>query len=202
MRSRCLAATVFFSALSMAQEGSSNIRVFQAPDGTVVGRQWTDAGKSLFSLSRDGRAFTAPAEADYTLKLRFAEFDPMLDAPMVPATLAANATAGLFIVQYWTPGLDAYRQTIGALGGENLLFLANSANVYALPAETRAAVASLPFVRAVVPFHPAYKLEAALLAAVVAQSGDEVRVNVLTMHRGAPSKVTVGQLVKGLGGKA
>ena len=201
MRSHCtVAASVLFSCLSVAQDDAPRVRAFQAMDGTVVGRHWTEAGKSFFSLSRDGREFTAPSEADYTLKLRFAEFDPQQDAPTVPAGLAAEGNAGLCIVQYWTPGLEAYRQTIQALGGENLLFLANHANVWALPAGTAAAVAALPFVRAVAPFHPAYKVEGALLAAIAANAGGELRVNVLTMHRGPKSKATVGELVKGLGG--
>ncbi|HEU4420452.1 MAG TPA: hypothetical protein VFT55_16060, partial [Planctomycetota bacterium] len=166
----------------------------------MVAQHWTEAGKSFYRLSPDGRTFNAPAAADYALELRLHKFDALLDAPSVPRGLAADATAGLFIVQYWTPGLQEYRQAIELLGAENLLFLPNAANVYALPPGTRDDVAALPFVRAVVPFHPAYKLEAPLLAAIDANVGDEVRVNVLTMHRGAASKDSVARLVRRLGG--
>ncbi len=219
MRSRCsyVAMSTLFACLSPAQDpGLSNVpvfqervfqtrvfqtRVFQAMDGTVVGKQWNEDGKSFFRLSRDGREFTPASVADYTLELRFRRFDPLVEAPAVPFELAAADSAGLFIVQYWTPGLDAYRQTMALAGAENLLFLANAANVYALPPGSREAFAALPFVRAVVPFHPAYKLEEVLLAGIAAKATDELRVNVLTMHRGAASKETVGQLVRSLGGK-
>ena len=166
----------------------------------MVAQHWTDGGKSHFRLSSDGRKFTAPEVADYTLKLRLHGFDALLDAPALPRGLAADAIAGLYIVQYWTPGLPQYRETIELLGGENLLFLPNAANVYALPPGTKDDVAALPFVRAVVPFHPAYKLDLPLLAAIEANAGDELRVNVLTMHRGARSQDRVARLVRQLGG--
>lgn len=201
-RSWLFAAFSVLSPFAVAQqEGAPQVATFQSPDGTVVARQWNEGDKTFYSLSRDGRVFTEPRAADYSLKLRYREFDPIAEAPAVPASLAAGPLDGLWIVQYHTPGLDSYRDIISACGAENLLFLANAANVWALPPGTRDAVASLPFVRAVVPFHPAYKLEGALLAAVAAGATDELRVNVLTMHRGAASKQTVGRLVQGLGGK-
>ncbi|HZN41415.1 MAG TPA: S8 family serine peptidase, partial [Planctomycetota bacterium] len=193
-------SSTLFSCLALTQDPPRNVRTFHALDGTVVAQQWIEGGTSFFRLSRDGRTFTAPSPADYTLKLRCREFDALVDTPAVPAELAADATAGLFIVQYWTPGLESYRQAISLLGAESLLFLAHAANVYALPPGTREVVAALPFVRAVVPFHPAYKLEPALLAAIAAKAGGELRVNVLTMHRGAASKVMVARLVRELGG--
>jgi len=201
MSSRFLCvASAYFSCFALAQDPAPTVRTLHALDGTVIAQQWTEAGTSFYRFSRDGRTFTEPRAIDYKLKLRLQEFDALADTPAVPAELAADATAGLFIVQYWTPGLEQYRQAIALLGAENLLFLANAANVWALPPGTRDTVAALPFVRAVVPFHPAYKLEQALLAAIAAKAGGELRVNVLTMHRGAASKQTVARLVRELGG--
>ena len=207
MFSRFLSAgsTTLFCCLCVAQNPPAGVpahgvRTFQAIDGTVVAQHWSDNGKSFYRLSADGRNFTAPAAADYTLKLRLYGFDALLDSPSLPRGLGADAICGLYIVQYWTPGLPQYREAIDLLGGENLLFLPNAANVYALPPGTKDAVAALPFVRAVVPFHPAYKLDLPLLAAIEANASDEVRVNVLTMHRGARGQDSVAKLVRQLGG--
>ncbi|MFY9343849.1 MAG: S8 family serine peptidase [Planctomycetota bacterium] len=199
-RSPLFASTLAFSLLASAQDPTAtDVRTFTALDGTVVARQWIQDGQTWASLSTDGRTFTPARLLDFTLKLRYREFDPAAGEPPMPTNLRAP-DAGLWIVQYQTPGLQPWREAIALLGGENLLFLAHQANVWALGPGVREQVAALPFVRAVVPFHPAYKLEAALLAAIAAGVGDDLRVNVLTMHRGAPSKKTVGELVRTLGG--
>lgn len=177
-----------------------NARTFHSLDGVEIARWWQETGGAHFQLSRDGREFTAPIAADYTLKLRYREFDPRAGEPSIPTALRADAQSGLFVVQYWTQGLGDYRAAIELLGARNVLFLANHANVWLLPAGSAGTVAALPFVRAVVPFHPAYKLEEGLLAAIAANDGSVTKLDLLTTERGAAAQDAVGQLVRGLGG--
>ncbi len=173
------------------------------PSGNTLARLVEVDGALGFTLTRKDGTWTAPTVADYRLGLRYATFDPLAGEPAIPAPLSARPDSELFIVQYHTQALQAYRDVIKGAGGECLLFLANYANVYRMDAALAAEVQRLPFVRAIVPFHPAYKLEEPLLAAATADDAGSrwVRVNLLTMTRDLADKVAVSEFVEGLQGR-
>ena len=62
-----------------------------------------------YAVSRDGRATPRVIRTSYRLKLRYAEFDPALDAPFVPALLRADAASALHIVQFVTQPLPEFQ---------------------------------------------------------------------------------------------
>jgi len=173
------------------------------PSGQSPARLVEVDGALGFSLRRQDGSWTQPTHADYRLGLRYRTFDPLTAAPQVPAELTATANNRLFIVQYHTQGLQQYRDVVTAAGGKCVLFLANYANIYNMDLALAADVQELPFVRAVVPFHPAYKLDEQLLAAVMAPDAGQqkVRVNLLTTTRDPLEKVAVAQLVEGRQGR-
>jgi hypothetical protein len=139
-----------------AQDPATGIHTIQVPGSAAKARvSLTSDGSLHYSLSTNGVTFTAPTPARYELLLRYAQFDPLAAEPPIPKALRAAAANRLFVVQYHTQALEEYRAPIAAMGAENLLFLANHANVWAMAVETAAAVRHLPWVRAVVPFHPA-----------------------------------------------
>ena len=134
--------------------------------GNPIARLVEVDGALGFTLRRKDGSWTEATVADYRIGLRYATFDPLTGEPAVPASLAARPDSELFLVQYHTQGLQAYRDVISGVGGQCLLFLANYGNVYRMDASLAAEVQKLPFVRAVAPFHPANKLEQPQLAAV------------------------------------
>ncbi|MEY4672897.1 MAG: hypothetical protein RL148_681 [Planctomycetota bacterium] len=160
----------------------------QAADGSVVTKVAVGTGKG---------ALGAMLATDHLLRLRFATFDPLQGDPVVPAELAATADNELFVVQYWSQGMEAYRQQLVAMGGENLAFLPNHANLWRMPLELAAAVRALPFVRAVVPYHPAYKLEEELLEALRTpeRRSERIALNLLTARDGMADKERVARFV-------
>lgn len=146
--------------------------------------------------------WTVPTQADYRLKLRYREFDPLVAMPAMPTTLTATPQSRLFIVQYYTQGLQRYRDSIESAGGRSVLFLANHANVYNMDISLALAVQELPFVRAVLPFHPAFKLEQPLIEALQSDASldQRIRVNLLTTTLDPADKAAVVQFVENRAG--
>lgn len=103
---------------------------------------------------------------DHDLLLRYARFDPLAGAPAVPAGLTAPVSSTLRIVQYDAAPIPAMREAVRSAGAEPIFHVPQHAQLVRLPSEDVAAVAALPFVRAVVPYHPAYKIGAADAAAL------------------------------------
>jgi subtilisin family serine protease len=152
----------------------------RAPDGQLVPH---------YSVSADGEHFTAARATDYDLRLRKERFDPRARDAEIPAELRAVPGSRLYVVQCWTQVLEDYRAALRELGVEIHRFLANHANVVEMSAATAERVRALSFVRAVVPFHPAYKLEEELLAGIAEGQSGPITVNLLTMRRGGQAPV-------------
>lgn len=193
-----LACLLAFAPLSPVPPQELRPRIapieIRVPGRSARARLWNsvdDQGRprTLASLSLDGRTFTAPREVRNELELRYTRFDPAAGEPVVPASLRARAASRLFIVQYKTQGLEDYRDLLRELGAEVHLFLAHNGNVVELEPARLAAVRALPFVRAVRPFHPAYKLEEELLQTALVAGTGPVRVNLLVTARGDDAPV-------------
>jgi hypothetical protein len=192
---------VLLSALALAlraqerrEDAPPTVTEIAVPGSPARARLWTEpdaAGRSLphYSLSLDGQRFSAPRATSYELELRYRRFDPLHSSPAMRPELCAAPGSRLFIVQYWTQGIEPYRARLRELGGEIHLFLANNANVVELAPGELSAVRALPFVRAVTPFHPAYKLEEELLLGLEQGRSGPITVNLLTLRRGGHAPV-------------
>lgn len=178
----------------------------EVPGSSIVLRGGTEVGADgrgvpFYEISRDGESFAPRRTTSYELKLRYAEFDPLVAGaiPPVPAELAAGPDTGLFIVQFVTQPLEAFRQAIDAAGGTVIAYLARHAHVVALPAAARDKVARLPYVRWVGPFHPAYRLEPYLR-----QAPDEVigtlPYNIMLTSPALEVRKAVGDRIEAIGG--
>lgn len=176
------------------------------PESATSAVSWTEIGADgthpWYAISLDGRSFQEARPTSYVLKLRYAEFDPAITAPQMPAGLAASPINTTWVVQYWTQGLEIYRQRLAEFGAEVHLHLWYNANIVSLSPDAVAAVSALPFVRAVVPFHPAYKLDEQLLEEQ--RSGyaqyPTKRVNVLALRRGAAGQEPIAERILAIGG--
>lgn len=129
------------------------------------------------AISGAGGDFVAIGPIDYRVMLRFAEFDPVglstgspggfdraaepyaVGERPVPAGLGAPDVPGgchLYIVQFWTQPLDEFRAPLAAAGGVIEDFLAWNSYIVRVQSEAaRGAIAALPCVRWVGPYHPA-----------------------------------------------
>jgi hypothetical protein len=215
--------------LDVEEEGG-RFRVVMAPSGTVLretgdrpgdavlravpgspalAATWleTDAdGRRVpfWSVSLDGRVFQPARATSYDLLLRAGRFDPLANAPpAVPSHLEAGSGTRLWVVQYWTQALEPYHEALRVRGAELRLFLPWHANVVAMDAAAAADVATLPFVRWVGSFQPAWRLEEELLAGQrsAALDGPERQVHLLTLRRGEDGHRPVLDRIRLLGGR-
>jgi len=125
----------------------------------------TDGGMAPFyAISFDGREVDLAQQTSYALRMRPGDVDPVVGVPPpVHALLAAGPDANLYLVQFLTQPIDEYRAAIEALGGKVYNYFPNHAYIVRMDPPARAAVAALPFVRWVEPYHPAYRVEYFLL---------------------------------------
>ena len=163
---------------------------------------WTELDEGQTSdwclLAQDGRNFGAPIPMDYTLKLRFGEFDPLRSAaPAVPAELRANANSRLAIVQFWSQTTEAQLQLLARLGAKRHLYLPHHASVVEADAATLTALKTMSCVRWVGSFHPAYKLDPALLDILAGNTQAPARfnVNALSTGRGRQAQMPALQML-------
>ena len=178
---------------------------FELPDASGVAAtwsEWTDGARADWqAISLDGSRLDVVAPIDRLIRLRLAAFDPTLREPAVPLGLRSAPGSRLWVVQWRTQGLEPYRFAIGSMGAEIHRYLPNHGQIVAMDSTVASAVSGLPYVRSVVPFHPAYKLDPVLLtdASPVTRAG-AARVNILTMRRGMAGQAPVAQLIEELGG--
>jgi len=185
-----------------------NAALRSVPGSPALAATWneSDGTQSVpwYALSLDGRSFHEARATSYELELRYARFDPLWQAPAVsPAFDGERAGARLFVVQYWTQGLEDYRAALRALGATVHLFLAQHANVIEIEPARLGELRALEFVRWVGPFHPAYKIDPELLAELLSpgRSAQPCTLNVLSTERGAAGQAPILALVSSLGGR-
>lgn len=89
-------------------------------------------------------------------------FDPLQGEPALPANLTALPVGpgemGSFLVQFQGPILKAQRAQLEASGARVISYLPYETFLVRMTGAVRAEVASMPFVRWVGAFHPAYKI--------------------------------------------
>ncbi|HNQ23931.1 MAG TPA: S8 family serine peptidase, partial [Phycisphaerae bacterium] len=164
-----------------------------AADGTVV---------PCYAISLDGARVDVVRETSYELKLRYADFDPLAGSPEVEPSLASASDTGLYLVQFVTQPLEEFRAAITRSGGTVYHFVANHAHIVKMTSAVREEVAALPFVRAIEPLHPAYRLEEVLRAdrTEVREHFPHQRYNIMVLEDGRTQKDLVAKRIEGMGG--
>ncbi len=104
--------------------------------------------------------------ADGTIYLQAGAFDPLAAGVSAAATDAAGAP--YYLVQFTGPVQPLWLEQVAALGGEVAGYVPNDTHIVRMAPGTVAAVQSLPGVRWVGPFRPAYKVAPALVEAATA----------------------------------
>lgn len=202
-------STIVYADLGLVYSTDNPIidqRRIDVEDSTVVLVLWdelTPAGSLVphFAISLDGRNVSRVRTTSYDLMLRYQTFEPRAGAALVPGELV-NPDSNVYIVQFETQPLDVFRRRLEALGAEIQAFLANHAYVVHMTPDVKAAVESLAYVRWVGPFHPAYRLEEALVDGLTQPGAllEDQRYNIQVARRGLDQKLAVADRIATLGG--
>jgi serine protease AprX len=149
-------ALLALAVLAAAAAGQTLVEVPGTPARALT---WTTPEGTWWQASADGGAtYTEPRRTSFDLALRYARFDPLAAQPEVPPALAATDSSRLRIVQYAAPALPAMRAAVQAAGATRLFHLPHHANLVEIDPERLPALAALPFVRWIGPYHPAYRM--------------------------------------------
>lgn len=146
-----------------------NERYIAVPDSTVLLKLWeeqTDNKEilSYYSISLDsGTTYVRTVQPTYELGLRYAHFDPLVEVPTVESNLNADTDTHLFIVQFVTQPLEEFKNAIESLGGFVRHYIAQYAYLVEMTNPVKIQVESLPYIRWIGPYHPAYRLEEFML---------------------------------------
>lgn len=184
-----------------------NLAVRPVPYTEVAAVTWSEIseGRSIphQAITLDGHEFRGVGPTSYDLLLRYATFDPLAGSPVVAPHLNANMGGELWIVQYWTQGLEEYRSHLTLAGASVHYPLWNNANIVRMNGAVAASVQRMPFVRAVIAFHAAYKLDETLLVEQHQGWSSTGRrpVNVMAMERGLAAQQEIQEQIQVLGGK-
>ncbi len=185
-------------------------RLVEVPGSPVRLAIWTEVQPDgeeapFYAISLDGRSVNTVRRTSYMLKLRHGDFDPgaiVARPSAVHPSLAADENTTLYIVQFVTQPLDAFRTAVENAGGSVHHYLANHARIVEMSEDVRDRVARLPFVRWIEPYHPAYRLEEVLLAEFE-QNGlplEKRRYHVQVVRSGWDQKHVVADRIRAIGG--
>ncbi|MCC6662082.1 MAG: S8 family serine peptidase [Phycisphaerales bacterium] len=182
-------------------------RVVQVPGTPTLLITWSErqAGRparAMYAISLDGRKVDTVQPADYVIAMQYAEFDPLVATPEVPASMTAAAGNELYIVQYITQPLPSMQAGVAAAGGSIQRYLPQWSEVVRMTPAARARVAALPYVRWVGEYHPAYKLSPAVFAAAAGGESDAPsRYSIETLVDGPAQQQAVSAMVAAMGGQ-
>ena len=191
-------------AVTLHGNEAFDVRAFSVEGTTLCARVWQEADAvggrtSWWSAAPDGVNFSPPRLATYELLLRYARFDPLVGQPAVPGLLAASSDTHVYLVQYYTQPFDEYRAALRELGCRVTQYVPQDADAVVMPAGVAQSVAALPFVRAVRPYHPAYRLAPELLKRL-GVSDSVVRCSIETLERGTEAQERLAAVVQAFGG--
>ena len=203
MNVRRLFALAFVVASAGSALAAPERRVVAVPDTGIRFATWEENGSRRVAVSKDdGATWTEPRTIDLSIPLRFARLLPGEDVPLPPRGLSAGAENRLFLVQFETQGLEAYRQILRRLGAEVLQYVPHHAHVVRMDPAIVPAVAAQPFVRWVGPYEPAYRIEPEVAQELLVADASAAprRYHVLTLVPGLAEKSALAEEIRRLGG--
>ena len=170
-------------------DDATTVKLWETRDESGTNQAW-------FQIDRNGKSVVR--RGDYRIRLLHQVFDPTVQTPPAPlAHLATRPDQQLYIVQFHTQPLQAYRDAITELGGRVYVYLANHAHLVNMDEPVHQAVAQLPYVRWIGPYHPAYRLEPALLDTQLPR----LRYNIMVLEGGFAHKGQVAERITAMGGE-
>jgi len=152
-------------------------------------------------LSTDGGATWTEARAiRFDIPLRSGALTPEREAYPVPKALEATSANSIYIVQFHTRSLAAWRHRVQELGAEVLSYMPHNAHLVRMDEATAQLVAAETPVRWVGPYHPFYRVAPQLLDEIDAPEFGTRRFVLMTFVPGAAEKARLAQDVTAIGG--
>jgi hypothetical protein len=145
-----------------------NERQISLSDSNIVLTLWEEKNDyeviPYYSISLDnGKTIVRTVQPSYELGLRYEYFDPLDSLPAVDSALSAGSDTDLYIVQFYTQPLEEFKNEITELGGTVYHYIAQFAYLVEMSESVKDLVESIPYVRWIGPYHPAYRLEEFML---------------------------------------
>lgn len=161
--------------LDQSEESAITVAV---PGSDTVIKLWDMVAESgeatpYYSIQTGDSRVLAERPVSPTVRLKYASFDPLVFEPEVPEALRADAANRLYVVQFHTQMINAFRAPLAEAGADLLKFVADQSFVVEMDAEAVERVRELPFVRWVGAIHPAYKVDPELIPDLAPMSGAE-----------------------------
>ena len=176
------------------------------PQSLTVLRLWDEKNTEgtlvpFYSISLNGGASVVrTVQPSYEIGLRYASFDPIHGEPVIDPLLAASDDTHLYIVQFFTQPLTEFYDAIVASGGTVRHYIAEYAYLVEMTEAVKTMVGSLPYVRWIGLYHPAYRLEEYMLGhienAYDAYPLQRYNIQVLALDQ----KNTIAERIKQIGG--
>lgn len=178
-----------------------------APAG-VLYAAWDEsqgAGNQHFvTVSKDGgTSWSRPQALTYDIPLRAGLLRPGVMAPAVASELRVRPTNNLYIVQFQTNGMQAWRDRLTQLGAEVLNPMPEHAHIVRMPASVVDQVRAEPFVRFVGAYEPGYRVEPEAMGLLRSQAFSQTPTTyyLQTFTSGPVEKGLLAAEVAGAGGQ-
>ena len=163
----CLTMVSFVGAADGPVEPNQreSYRVVRPDVGGVVFSTWNQDGQRWTAVSKDGGStWTQPRRMLDEIPLQAGVIVPNTMAPPVPKSLRAGEGNRVYLVQFETQSLAAWRARLEELGAEVLAYVPHNSHIVRMDPSLVAAVESELFVRWVGPYEPSYRTFPQLLA--------------------------------------
>ncbi|GIW73949.1 MAG: hypothetical protein KatS3mg103_0471 [Phycisphaerales bacterium] len=134
-----------------AQGRVEGLRWAAVPGSEALLVAWREVGpwgqRSYSAVSKLGVRIDRVSPSEQTIRLRYANFDPLAFEPAVPASLAAGPEHDAYIVQFIAQPIEAVDKALEAAGASVLRPLHDHARIVRMDAAALDAVRSMPMVR-------------------------------------------------------
>ena len=154
---------------------------------------------SAIGVQADDSPVSAAIGSSSSIKIRYAEFDPLNDAPEIEPALRGRKGQNLWIVQFEETPTQSGRDAIDDASGEIVSYLPENAYVVRMSAAEHESLEDRADVRWIGRYHPAYRLQSELITNRVYENPDAVRYNIVVANK-RTDKPALIKKIQGLGG--
>ena len=189
--------------IRQSQNAITDAKLISVPDSTVELALWNERASATatpyYSISLNGRTFAAPQPTSYVLKMLHGDFEPLTESPAIETDLRSTAAQHLYIVQFVVQPLDVFREQLRGLGASVYSYFPHHAHIVKMDEAVRAEVEALPYVRAIVPYHPAFRFTTETMQGLRNTPGEAKRYGIQVADAGEQVKLNVANALNGMG---
>ena len=203
----CLVVIVGVAGLAVAENSvpadeREGLRVVESGVDGLIFQSWQQSGRRLVSISKDGgETWTESRTVIDEIPLLAGVIVPGQSLPAVPKNVGAGAELHLFLVQFETQSLAEWRRQVRSLGAEVLTYVPHNSHLVRMDPSLVSEVESLPCVRWVGVFEPAYRVSPELLADLAQPDALARRFRIQTPVAGPEEKAALALDIQAVGGQ-